>query len=117
MATPARLKSYPCRAAESRHRQAVTGWPPDAPYQQGSPCEGRPDHSERPTTPSSSSLLSVNRRLAIHDVKVVPGAEDDCTIRDLPGAQFRYLRGGITFGHPLGNLEVFHIDVDALIAC
>src|SRR6516225_3334848 len=76
---------------------------------------GRSEASGAPHA-SSSRLLSVGRRLAIHYVKVVAGAKDDCTIRDLPGAQFCDLRGSVTFCHSLRDLEVLHVDVDSLIA-
>ena len=58
----------------------------------------------------------LTRRLGIHDVKIVAQTENDCTVRYLPGTQFCDLRSWIALGHSLGNFEVLHIHIDALIA-
>ena len=77
-------------------------------------CAGRsPAHAyslDRPPTVSRS------RRSAIHDVKVIAMREDNGTVRNLSCAQFCDLRCGVTLCRSLSDLEVFHIDIYALIA-
>src|SRR5215471_20625066 len=54
---------------------------------------------------------------AVHDVKLVAGTEDDRPVGYLSGARFCDVSGRISLGRSLGDREVRHVDVNALVTC
>src|SRR5215471_18595518 len=78
-------------------------------------CDALAGHQSTRTR-STGRLLCRSRRSAIHDVKVIAMTEDNGTVRNLSCAQLCDLRCGVTLCRSLSDLEIFHIDIYALIA-